>query len=446
MATAIGVGSNVKNLLAEYLKKTQVGAGTGAAGPITTMPVKSASGVVGANGGVDGKLFGIDLGSTNLNSPMPVTQASSTPQGGFLGVPGAVAPPNAPSTNPKVDTFEDNSVPGLTPGTAGAPAVADPTKPATTGDGKNPASGTGSTPMVQYSNEYMEKAGQLMTQLESMMGKNFSFDATKDPTYLAAQQMATAGAQKAKVGAMETMNDRGIMNSTLMGSQLGQIEQDAALKPLELIPQLQAQAYGQYQDGISNMGTLMNTYLQTGQNQLDYAQNKSYQDAMISGKWVSPELQLLLNKMLGGGATNPDGTPTTTGAPATGGGGTAPSKVVVGSDSYSFDAQGNIFKNGTWISSSDPSLPKSVTDQSKSVKTGTGTTSGGGSTPVKVSTQPVQATPAASTNPNATVLGGQSYSVSATGEIFKNGVHVPAENIKYIPPEVVAQAKANKKP
>jgi hypothetical protein len=95
------------------------------------------------------------------------------------------------------------------------------------------------------------------------------------------------------------MNDRGIINSTLMGNQLAQIEQQAQLKPMELIPQLQAADYSKYQDNMSNLAALMNTYLQTGQGQLDYSQNKAVQDGTMTGDYISPELAWLLNQATG---------------------------------------------------------------------------------------------------------------------------------------------------
>jgi hypothetical protein len=44
----------------------------------------------------------------------------------------------------------------------------------------------------------------------------------------------------------------------------------------------------------------------------------------------------------------------------------------------------------------------------------------------------------------ATVIGGHSYSVDSSGNIYKNGVFVPAENFKYLPSSVIDQAKAQK--
>jgi hypothetical protein len=162
-----------------------------------------------------------------------------------------------------------------------------------------PSNSSSNTPMVQYSNDYMDKATQLMAQLETMMNNGYNFDYAKDPTFMAAQQMAQSGAKTASLDAMESMNDRGIMNSSLMGNQLAQIEQQAQLKPMELIPQLQAQAYNQYQGGISNLATLMQGYLSTGQSQLDYAQNKALNEAIATGKYIAPEAALQINNAIG---------------------------------------------------------------------------------------------------------------------------------------------------
>jgi hypothetical protein len=85
----------------------------------------------------------------------------------------------------------------------------------------------------------------------------FNYDFTKDPLYLTALQNAlnTAGTQskKAQQNAMEALNERGILNSSITQSQLAQIageyDQQARDSVLNnLVPQLMQQAYGRYQD------------------------------------------------------------------------------------------------------------------------------------------------------------------------------------------------------
>lgn len=89
----------------------------------------------------------------------------------------------------------------------------------------------------------------------------FNYDAKADPLYQTMLQNALAGARtnakQAQQNALESLNERGISNSSIAASQLAQIEQDAltgAQSNLEstLLPQLTSLAYQRYQDGIAN--------------------------------------------------------------------------------------------------------------------------------------------------------------------------------------------------
>jgi hypothetical protein len=89
----------------------------------------------------------------------------------------------------------------------------------------------------------------------------FNYDPKADPLYQTMLQNALAGAKsnakQAQQNALESLNERGISNSSIAASQLAQIEQDAltgAQSNLEstLLPQLTSLAYQRYQDGIAN--------------------------------------------------------------------------------------------------------------------------------------------------------------------------------------------------
>lgn len=157
--------------------------------------------------------------------------------------------------------------------------------------------GGNNTP-VRYSNQYLEDANKLMSQLNQMINTPFTFTAEDDPTYQAAQKLAQAGAKTATRNALETMNDRGIINSSVTSSQLGQIEQEAELKPLELIPQLQQNAYSQRQQGITDNYNMMNTLLSAGQNQQAFAAQLPMQEAALTGQYLSGEAQDTINQIL----------------------------------------------------------------------------------------------------------------------------------------------------
>lgn len=89
----------------------------------------------------------------------------------------------------------------------------------------------------------------------------FSYDAKLDPLYQTMLQNALAGARsnakQAQQNALESLNERGISNSSIAATQLAQIEQDAltgAQSNLEssLLPQLMNQAYQRYSDDLAN--------------------------------------------------------------------------------------------------------------------------------------------------------------------------------------------------
>lgn len=155
-----------------------------------------------------------------------------------------------------------------------------------------------SAPSARFSNDYLEQAGTLMTQLEKMIQTPVTFTPETDPTYQAAQRLAQEGAKTATRSTLETMNDRGIVNSSITANQLGQIEQQAELKPLELIPQLQQQAYAQNQQEITNLGSLMQQYLSTGLNQQQFDAEFPMQEAALTGKYQSGEVKSLVDDLL----------------------------------------------------------------------------------------------------------------------------------------------------
>ena len=89
----------------------------------------------------------------------------------------------------------------------------------------------------------------------------FTYDPKSDPLYqtMLANALTNAGANAkiAQQNAMESLNERGILNSDITNSQVAKIQQDAltgAQSQLEstLLPQLMSQAYQRYNDGLAN--------------------------------------------------------------------------------------------------------------------------------------------------------------------------------------------------
>lgn len=105
--------------------------------------------------------------------------------------------------------------------------------------------------------DWQAKQGELMTKYEQMMNTPFQYNPETDPGYQAQRQLAQLRAGDATRSAMETLNDRGILNSSITGSQLGQIQQRAEQEAAAYIPQYRDQARQDYQDRLRNAGEML---------------------------------------------------------------------------------------------------------------------------------------------------------------------------------------------
>lgn len=115
-------------------------------------------------------------------------------------------------------------------------------------------------------------------QIDAMMKAGFSYDPTKDASYQSLQTLAQKNAKIASGDAMETMNDRGILNSTVTGDRLGQIEQTAQDAVTAQVPALQQAAYGQYMDKLTGLTGLWNSTVSQAQQERAYGtQEKQWQ-------------------------------------------------------------------------------------------------------------------------------------------------------------------------
>lgn len=93
-------------------------------------------------------------------------------------------------------------------------------------------------------------------QIDSMLKAGFSYDPSKDASYQALQTLAQKNAKIASKDAMETMNDRGILNSTVTGDRIAQVEQTAQDAVTAQVPVLQNAAYNRYNDKINTLNNL----------------------------------------------------------------------------------------------------------------------------------------------------------------------------------------------
>jgi len=110
----------------------------------------------------------------------------------------------------------------------------------------------------QQQKNYQTQTQNMLSQLQKKVNTPFSYDPENDPRYKAAQQLAESQARTAGNQAMEALNDRGILNSTITSDRLGQIGKQYSDSVLQMVPQLYQNAYQEYQGGINNMSAMLN--------------------------------------------------------------------------------------------------------------------------------------------------------------------------------------------
>jgi hypothetical protein len=109
----------------------------------------------------------------------------------------------------------------------------------------------------QQYNDYRNKQMELMNKYEQMMDKPFEYNPESDPRYQAYKQLAQKQAGVASQNAMESLNSRGILNSTVTSDRLGQIQQSAEQNALAAVPQFYEQAAQQRNDSLRNTAQLL---------------------------------------------------------------------------------------------------------------------------------------------------------------------------------------------
>lgn len=106
--------------------------------------------------------------------------------------------------------------------------------------------------------DWQAKQNELMAKYEQLLSTPFQYNPETDPAYQAQRQLAARRAEDASQRAMELMNERGVFGSSMMGSQLAQIQQRAEQDALSYIPQYRSEAYGRYLDQLRNAAELLN--------------------------------------------------------------------------------------------------------------------------------------------------------------------------------------------
>lgn len=113
--------------------------------------------------------------------------------------------------------------------------------------------------------DWQAKQNELMQKYETLMSGSFEYNPETDPKYQAFKTLsasrADAAAKTATRSTEEELNARGILNSSVTASQLGQIQQNAKqtaeTEALAQLPQYEAQARQGYQDKLRNAADLL---------------------------------------------------------------------------------------------------------------------------------------------------------------------------------------------
>lgn len=196
-----------------------------------------------------------------LSTPAPLTSATSKiPEVKTSPAPAktTLSPTPAPNTN-------GSNIPNSLLGTA--PQMTIP-QPANT---------------LQSVPNWTTKQNELFGRLESALNTPFMYNPESDPAYQAQRQLAKLRAGDASRQAMEIANEKGILGSSMTGEQLAQIQQRAEQEAAAYIPQYRAEAYGQYQDRLRNIGELLGTARNFGQD----AFNQNVTMAGLTGRVMS---------------------------------------------------------------------------------------------------------------------------------------------------------------
>lgn len=199
----------------------------------------------------------------------------STPKAPVKQTPKAPTAPSAPAKPaPKVGkpvyqipNFQTVKAP--TNGTK-PPASKPVTTPGKTPSGKDPETAAS----LSRLNKLWTQASGYKAEIDGLLKQGFNYNPETDPAYQSLLEMSNKQAQQASVNSMETMNDRGILNSTVTSDRIGQIEQGAKDQVTAAIPQLQQAAYGKHMDKVSNLYNLMNSVYADAERERGFGEDK----------------------------------------------------------------------------------------------------------------------------------------------------------------------------
>jgi len=143
--------------------------------------------------------------------------------------------------------------------------------------------------------DWSNKQSEIFSQLEQAMKTPFTYDPNTDAALQSQRALYEAGAAQASQNAMETMNDRGILGSSITGNQLAQIQQQANTQFNALIPQYREQAYNQYQNNLAQIGQMLSQAMNLRNQQF----NEGVTKAELTGTYMPEGAEQLVNSLYG---------------------------------------------------------------------------------------------------------------------------------------------------
>lgn len=161
-----------------------------------------------------------------------------------------------------------------------------------TGLGTEAGVNTGSAAIPVDSDPYGSKAKLAVDALGNY--QPFKYDPNTDASYKALSEANTANAKLANRDMEEEMNARGILNSTVTTDRATQIYKQGADATTLAIPQLQANAFNQYQQQFDNTLSLANEYQDMSNTQFD----RRVKESDITGQWRDPQVNSLIQTVL----------------------------------------------------------------------------------------------------------------------------------------------------
>lgn len=135
--------------------------------------------------------------------------------------------------------------------------------------------------------DYRSQIDSLLKQYQQLASSPITYNVQSDPSYASIQQAA----RRASQNTMEALNERGILNSSITASQLGQIQQQAEAQAEQAAYE---RAYNQRMAELANLGNLINLYA----NRDDTMFGRGVTEAQLTGQYIPSQAQALVQQLI----------------------------------------------------------------------------------------------------------------------------------------------------